>query len=99
MLIRQGDVLIQRVEAIPGNLVPLPHVTLAHGEITGHSHRIENPADVELYEVDGTLYLRVKSTTAALVHQEHATIQIPKGDYKVWRQREYTPQEIRVVRD
>jgi len=99
MLIRQGDVLIQRVETIPVSSAPLPHVTLAHGEITGHSHRIENPTDVDLYEVDGTLYLRVKSATASLIHQEHATIQIPTGDYKVWRQREYTPQEIRVVRD
>jgi hypothetical protein len=54
---------------------------------------------VELYEVDGTLYLRVKSAAAALIHQEHATLQIPKGDYKVWRQREYTPQEIRIIRD
>lgn len=99
MLIRHGDVLIQKVSTIPGSLTPLPHATLAHGEVTGHSHRIENPADVELFEVDGTLYLRVKSETASLIHQEHATLQIPKGDYKVWRQREYAPQEIRIVRD
>jgi hypothetical protein len=99
MLFRHGDVVIQSVSMIPGTPAPLPHATLAHGEITGHSHRIENPADVELYEVDGTLYLRVKSATASLVHQEHATLQIPKGDYKVWRQREYTPREIRIIRD
>lgn len=99
MLIRHGDVLIQRVSKIPGKLVPLPHAILAHGEVTGHSHRIENPADVELFEVDGTLYLRVKSESAALIHQEHATLQIPHGEYKVWRQREYTPREIRIIRD
>jgi hypothetical protein len=99
MQIRQGDVIIQRISSIPGKLLKLPHVTLAHGEITGHSHRIENPADVELYEIDGTLYLRVISDSASLLHQEHATLQIPKGDYKVWRQREYTPKEIRTIRD
>jgi len=99
MLIRHGDVLIQSVKSIPGKAKPLPHATLAHGEVTGHSHRIADPADVELFEVDGTLYLRVKSTAAALTHQEHATINIPKGEYKVWRQREYFPQEIRIIRD
>ncbi|HYF50510.1 MAG TPA: hypothetical protein VEJ63_13955 [Planctomycetota bacterium] len=99
MLIRQGDVVIESVATIQGTHSPLPHATLAQGEITGHSHRIENPADVELYNINGTLFLRVKSESASLIHQEHATLQIPKGDYKVWRQREYTPREIRLIRD
>lgn len=99
MLIRHGDVLIQSVKSIPKVAAPLPHAILAHGEVTGHSHRIAEPADVELFDVDGTLYLRVKSDAASVVHQEHATLQIPKGEYKVWRQREYTPREIRIIRD
>ena len=99
MLIRHGDVLIQSVKTIPTSASPLPHATLAHGEVTGHSHRIAEPADVELFEVNGTLYLRIKAESSSLIHQEHATLNIPKGEYKVWRQREYTPREIRIIRD
>ena len=99
MLIRQGDVMIQSVATVPASGTELKHATLAEGEVTGHCHRIENPSDVKLFDVGGTLYLRVYSATAALVHQEHGTLQIPLGDYKVWRQREYTPAEIRTVRD
>jgi hypothetical protein len=34
-----------------------------------------------------------------VIHEEHAPIPLPTGYYQVWRQREYTPQEIRIVRD
>ena len=99
MLLRQGDVLIQSTKSIPKGAARLPHAILAHGEVTGHSHRIEDAETVELFELDGTLYLRVKSQAATVVHQEHGPITIPPGEYKVWRQREYTPTEIRVIRD
>ena len=98
MLLRQGDVLLMTA-SIPAGAAKLPHRTLAHGEVTGHSHRVEDAADVELFEKDGTLYLRVRGEGAAILHQEHGTVTAPPGEYKVWRQREYTPKEIRIIRD
>jgi hypothetical protein len=34
-----------------------------------------------------------------VVHQEHATIELPAGNYRAIRQREYSPEAIRNVAD
>jgi len=99
MLIRQGDVLIMKTHKIPKGAAKLPHKILAHGEITGHCHQVEETEDVELFQQEGVLYLRVIGEKATVVHQEHGPVTLPRGEYKVWRQREYTPKSIRVVRD
>ncbi|BBO34340.1 hypothetical protein PLANPX_3952 [Lacipirellula parvula] len=52
-----------------------------------------------LFEADQGLFLNVTQSVATLVHQEHGPIELQAGYYQVWRQREYTPAEIRVVRD
>ena len=41
---RHGDVLIAAISKIPTNATPRPGTILAYGEITGHSHRLQNPA-------------------------------------------------------
>jgi len=68
----------------------LNHSILAEGEATGHKHEIVE-GDIELFEIEGTLYLRVKSEEAKLAHPEHKTIAIEKGTYEVDHQREYVP--------
>jgi len=77
----------------------LPHSTLAHGEITGHSHAIREKNQVSLYDFGDYMCLEVRSETVSLVHEEHDTIELPNGLYKVWRQREYSPQEVRIIQD
>ena len=94
--IRQGDVILQPTQQPQGK--KLPHLTLAEGEVTGHSHRISD-GKAELYEKDGTLYLRVLSQTATLTHEEHKAIKIPQGDWMVKIQREYEPEGWRYVAD
>jgi hypothetical protein len=94
--IRQGDVILQPIAQISGK--KLPHLTLAEGEVTGHSHRISD-GKAELYEKDGTLYLRVLSENATLIHEEHKGIAIPQGDWMVKLQREYEPEGWRYVAD
>ena len=74
---QQGDVIVQVVKKVKGK--KLNHVTLAHGEATGHHHTITK-GEAELYEEKGTLYLRVISDEAELTHQEHNTIVLPKND-------------------
>ena len=99
MLFRHGDVLIQKVASIPKEAKRLKHRTLAHGELTGHSHQIKERDAVALWQADRELFLEVEARQATVVHQEHAAIEIPQGVYRVWRQREYTPERIVVVRD
>ena len=96
--IRQGDVILISVNKTQDEGKPLPHLTLAEGEVTGHSHRISE-GQAELYEKDGTLYLRVLSETATLTHEEHKAIQIPQGSWMVRIQREYEPEGWRYVAD
>ena len=96
---RHGDVIVAPTDAWPAEARKLNHRTLAEGEVTGHSHRVAESGVAELYRAATGLYLRVTGERATLVHQEHGPIELPRGDYRVWRQREYSPAEIRVVRD
>lgn len=97
-MLQQGDVLIVKVKEIQGK--KLTHLTLAKGELTGHNHTITR-GEAELYDHEGTLFLRVKSDEAILTHQEHDTLTIPKGDYKINIVREYDhfAEEARKVQD
>ena len=88
MIFRQGDVLLSPAQQVEGT--KLANLILAKGELTGHAHRITEGL-AELYESEGTLYLRVISETAWLTHEEHHPIEVPKGDWFVRIQREYTP--------
>lgn len=99
MLYRHGDVLVAAVSGLPADVEKQTHLVLAEGEITGHSHRIAEPGAAELFQAGPELYLRVVASSATLVHQEHGPITLPTGVYRVWRQREYSPREIRIVRD
>ena len=96
---RHGDVLIAAVGAIPGGATELKHAVLARGEITGHSHRILERDAAELWQSGGTLYLKITADKATVVHQEHRPITLPRGSYRVWIQREYSPAAIRRVVD
>lgn len=96
---RHGDVLIAAVDAVPAEAKKRPRCVLAEGEITGHSHRIAEIGAAELFSFGADLYLSVKGEHATVVHEEHAPIRLSRGVYRVWRQREYSPAEIRTIRD
>lgn len=98
-LYRHGDVLVESVNTVPDEARRLHHLVLAEGELTGHSHRIAERDAAVLFELGSNLFLRVIGETATLVHQEHGPISRPTGTYRVWKQREYSPREIRYVRD
>jgi hypothetical protein len=96
-MFRQGDILLvpvpeapegRRAKAESGRLI------LARGEVTGHHHSVA-VQDAELIEVAGVpeVFLRIFQTTT-LDHQEHASVTLPPGDYKIVRQREYQPGEL-----
>jgi hypothetical protein len=99
---RQGDVMLVAVERLPegGKLVARENgqVVLAHGEATGHAHAI-GEAGCALFDVNDLLYLNIETENCVLSHEEHAPIPLPVGVYRVVRQREYTPLEVRYVAD
>jgi hypothetical protein len=97
---RQGDVLLLRVDSIPAEAKPRKgkgRLILAYGEATGHHHSLVATLDgkVETLETDaGEVFARIMAAPALETHQEHATITIPPGAYKVIRQVEYAPREL-----
>ncbi|WP_067483056.1 hypothetical protein [Actinomadura hibisca] len=106
---RQGDILIVPVaeEAVPQNVRDLPpaprdgrgRMVLALGEATGHAHALT--AEGALLRDPHPLvpdHLHLPSG-GRLVHEEHAPISLPRGWYRVVRQREYVPGSVRVVAD
>ena len=95
---RHGDVLIRAVDSIPANAERRATGVLVRGEMTGHSHRIEVPETAEVWECDGVLFVRVVAGTARVIHEEHKPITLPRGLYRVWQQREYTPTAPKMIR-
>lgn len=105
-IIRQGDVCLVSVKAIPSDAVEQPtkgkKLILAMGEATGHHHRFEfldTSQNVKLYVgAGGTRYLHVTGPVD-LLHEEHSTARVPAGRYLLPQQVEYTPAELRRVAD
>lgn len=96
---RHGDILIAPAPAIPEGAKRRATTVLARGELTGHSHRIEDTQTAGLWDFRGEMFLEVTAPAARIVHQEHKPILLPRGIYRFWFQREYTPQAIRRVID
>jgi hypothetical protein len=101
---QQGDVILKVVDSIPSEAKAVSaksgRYILAEGESTGHAHAVLECPAVELYERDGTLYLKVAEETE-IVHEEHRKQTVAPGVYEVSRVIEVDPFEdaIRTVAD
>ena len=101
--VAQGDVRIIKSDAIPpaAKLKPRAQdgrIILAAGEVTGHHHAIADEC-VGLYEdANGNMFIRVDGT-ATVSHEEHGAIELLPGVYEVRVDCEYSPAEIKRVRD
>lgn len=107
---RQGDVLIMALEesAVPANLLEAPG-ELRDGRGRSWSSRSVRSPDmrtrcrgrVRLIReggVFGPMLLHLPDG-GRVVHEEHAVISLPKGWFRVVRQREYAPGAVRIVAD
>jgi len=104
--VRQGDVLI--VEAsyrggIPKDATKVAEegdVILAHGEVTGHAHRIAKSLHVDYFDHAAERFLRVVCDSP-LTHEEHTAIPIlpREGGYQQAFQAEEFGEEVRRVQD
>lgn len=105
-IVRQGDVLLRRVDSIPENVEVVPRdngrVILAYGEMTGHAHAIiDETTELVTTTLSPSIerFLRVLEDTE-LKHEEHATVFLSPGVYEVIQQQEYVaPQISRAVYD
>ena len=85
-IVRQGDVMLFKVSALPKGAVEVKtkgDVILAHGEVTGHAHRIkqtEKPS-ARLFDVGAERYLQI-AERVALTHEEHSAIFLEAGIYR-----------------
>lgn len=99
MMYQQGDVLLTKIENLPDGGKKHSNV-LAEGEATGHTHRAtgENVAVLEGEKEE--LFLSAPSG-ATIVHEEHKTLEVPPGYYRVRQVREYDhfEEEARRVQD
>jgi len=109
---RQEDILLERIYEIPKQIINHHHqqqqqqtqdnYIIAHGE-SGNQHRMSK--HVLIFEKpenkEEERYVQVLSQDTYLVHQEHKSIHIPQGIYKIRREREYNAFEsaIRQVQD
>jgi hypothetical protein len=111
-LYAQGDLLVERVDELQpsGQLAPTNAdgaFVLAEGELTGHSHTIFGQVtmfrdDSLARDIPGGLYVghvTIDQPSARVQHQEHAPLDLPKGTYRVRRQRELEPKDARIVAD
>lgn len=110
-LYRQGDVGIMiAVDGVPVGAEKVGmdngRLILAHGEVTGHAHEVVCDGEASLYEViepGDVAEMRerflVVSEEAQVRHEEHSTITLQPGAYRVIRQREYDPDGHRHVAD
>jgi len=95
---RQGDILLKKIETIPEGVEPSTNDVILRGEATGHAHRIVN-GTIFTSSSTGGMYVEANAG-AALIHEEHNTIQLEAGFYEVIRQREYDPEiKSRFVED
>jgi hypothetical protein len=108
----QGDLLLERVDDVaPSGTVEQnmegAALVLLEGEATGHAHAIRERAtlfrdDSLARDIPAGLYVghvQIGSAYARVTHEEHGPITLPRGTYRVRRQRELGPRDARVLAD
>jgi hypothetical protein len=108
----QGDILLERVDDLPATddaveIADTDVVILAHGELSGHRHaahgRVKLVYDAaHARDIPLGLYvghLHVTAGSARLEHEEHGTIALQRGIYRVRRQRRLEPSDADIVKD
>lgn len=108
---RHGDVVLVQVQHDPRWSIkyrPEHDQILARGEMTDHTHRLATlDPEEELLVARGfsklfgeSWFLKVPTGGAKLTHEEHERIDLPKGDYVAFQQREsWEDQQVRRVYD
>ena len=97
MMKRQGDILFVKIDVLPESLAAKDDGVIALGEQTGHKHLLVDGS--LLTDKQNNMFITVTSELATIKHEEHRAITLPKGLYRVIKQREYDPEGWRDVKD
>ncbi len=103
-LFQQGDVLFFKIDALPEKVDNVARrergLVIAEGEVTGHAHVVEDPKKARLYTLEEILYLVVDEEVDC-VHEEHKTVHLTPGVYRIdgVRESDYTAIEERERRE
>jgi hypothetical protein len=90
-IIRQGDVLLVSTDTIENTEVEHTdqhRTVLAHGEVTGHAHAFYDKS-ATIFKGEKIRQLRLV-TEGLLKHEEHSHPVVPKGNYDLPRQTQWT---------
>ena len=105
----QGDLLIQRIDALPKHCmddestVSSDHIVLAHSE-TGHHHVVDSRSTKLFIDRENpfVMFLHVEKKTE-LNHlrnfDRHESLLLDEGFYQVRKQREYVSEGFRLAQD
>lgn len=105
----QGDLLIQRIDALPKHCIDdkssvfSDHIVLAHSE-TGHHHVVDSSSAKLFIDSENpfVMFLHVEKKTE-LSHlrnfDRHESLLLDEGFYQVRRQREYVSEGFRPAQD
>lgn len=98
---QQGDVLLKKIEELPGDLTEIKGKVLQEGETTGHKHQFKTNAGVKLFQKsgehplpgltitpNGLKYIHVQEVSL-LYHEEHKSISVEPGVYEIDIVREF----------
>ena len=100
---RQGDIFFEVVRKPKGlgKMRKYDSNIIAYGEVTGHSHKVVEPAisECESYiDEKGDIYIMSKSSPITISHDEHGSVTMPANEWIcITRQREYDP--LAVIRE
>jgi len=89
MLLRQGDIVLKKIEKIPGGAKRISNILKIKGETAGHEHIL--PASV--FQVRNSqegnrIFVKVASLSS-MNHPEHPKLLVPPGNYEVIQAREH----------
>lgn len=98
MLKRQGDILLEKVNAMPetdryARRTEVENGVIAEGEVTGHAHVLKGGT---LYTQLGRMYAVAEVGGGTVVHEEHDTLELEEGVWLVHRQTEYVDENERI---
>lgn len=97
---RHGDLVFSQIKTIPKEANETKDHKLALGEMTGHYHALTK-GRFKVYDLPNNEKVVEVETPTDLTHQEHKTIEIQPGRYKMHFEQEYDYclESVRQVQD
>jgi hypothetical protein len=97
VMVRQGDVLLVRLEHLPADAVETPtsdrKIVLARSGTTGHAHQLFG-GSLRQFAAHDTTIVEVTGC-AVLTHDEHDPLDLPPGTWEIRLQRQYDATRLR----